>query len=71
MRNTNRAPSSCCPAAPKQVLVSHCGSELDPRDTTVFKDGLHPTEAGFQSILGCLAKQVGPLITAAPAGAGG
>ena len=50
--------------------MSHCGSELDPHDATVFKDGLHPTEAGFQSILGCLAKEVGPLITAAPAGAG-
>lgn len=49
---------------PPQILLSQCGQWLDARNTTMFKDGLHPTAAGYQVIMGCLARQVGTLLAA-------
>lgn len=40
------------------VTYASCGSEMDPADKKLFFDGLHPTPAGHDVVLRCLAKAI-------------
>ncbi len=36
-----------------------CGQDLDPRNPSLFPDGLHPSDAAYELILPCLASRAG------------
>lgn len=40
------------------VTLSTCGSTLNPRDDTLFTDGLHLTPAGYREYFSCLKPQL-------------
>lgn len=44
------------------IVFAQCGQSMDPDDTTLYSDGLHPTAAGHDVVLACLRKIVEPYI---------
>lgn len=38
------------------VAFAECGQSLDPDDRTLFSDGLHPTDKGYDQLLPCMAR---------------
>ena len=42
-------------AAKAGVTFAACGQGIDPKDTTLMPDGLHPNDAGHDVVLSCLA----------------
>lgn len=42
-------------AAEAGVMFASCGQGIDPKDKTLMPDGLHPSDAGHDVVLSCLA----------------
>jgi lysophospholipase L1-like esterase len=45
------------------VTFVGCGQQLNPRDKTAFRDGIHPAAAGHDAVLRCLRQAVSTHIT--------
>lgn len=41
------------------IDYAECGQDINPNDKTQMWDGLHPTDAGYDKFLQCLAQSVG------------
>ena len=49
-------------AARRGTAFLDCGRGLDPADTALFADGLHPKRAGLHVLLACMRKGLQPLL---------
>ena len=45
-------------------MFSTCGSNLNPRNKTLFADGIHPKVPAYRIYFECLKKQLVPVRTA-------
>ena len=60
VRGTNRLYSDL--AKRLGIVYAECGQDMDPDDTSLYSDGLHPTAGGHDVVLKCLRKIVAPYI---------
>lgn len=52
-------------AATQGAAYIDCTAGMDPTDTELFEDGIHPTPAGHEKVLACLRPALEPLLAAA------
>ncbi|AGE53679.1 hypothetical protein ATCVGM07011_863R [Acanthocystis turfacea Chlorella virus GM0701.1] len=53
-------------AARTGVTFAQCGLNIDPNNTALMPDGLHPNAAGYDILLPCIAKAVGIPVAGQP-----
>lgn len=51
-------------AAKHGMNFSSCGASIDPWDTSILYDGLHPSPEGYRLVLPCLRREAEALIAA-------